>query len=305
MITLKSVTLPNGETLGYRERESGEKIVLLVHGNMTSSMHWDLLMEAFDHQYKIYAVDMRGFGISTYLKPVESIKDFADDIKSFVDELGLKDFAMVGWSTGGAVSMEFCADYPGYCNQLVLLASASTRGYPFFGTNEDGALDVTKRLSTLEDIKKDPIRTIPIQGAYDSGNKELLKAIWNSLIYTKNQPSAEQYDEYLDDMLTQRNLAEVYHSLNTFNISNESGVRAGSSKVEKICIPVLILRGDEDLVVTDTMTKEIIQDLGPVAKYIELTGCGHSPLIDNLDLLKTSITNFLQETENKQYEIKG
>jgi len=43
-ITLKSIRIPNGETIGYRESGTGDKILLLVHGNMTSSKHWDVLM---------------------------------------------------------------------------------------------------------------------------------------------------------------------------------------------------------------------------------------------------------------------
>lgn len=294
LVRLKKVSLDNGETLGYRERDGGVENLLLIHGNMTSSKHWDVLIEKFDPKYKVYAVDMRGFGISSYHTPVQRIKDFSDDIKLFVDEIGVKDFAIIGWSTGGAVAMEFCSDYPGYCNRLVLLASASTRGYPFFGTDDNGQPDVTKRLQNLDDIRKDTIRTIPIQGAYDSKNSKVLKEIWNALIYRNVQPAPEKYDEYVEDMITQRNLADVYHSLNTFNISTQhNGLTEGSSKVKNITIPVLVLRGDEDLVVSAEMTMEILDDLGDCVQYVELTGCGHSPLIDNLNWLNKEIEKFL------------
>ena len=130
LMNLQKVVLPNSEQIAYRERAGGEKIVILVHGNMTSSKHWDLLMDVLDAKYKVYAPDLRGFGESSYNERITSIKDFSDDLKGFVDALELKDFYMVGWSTGGAVCMQFVADYPGYCEKLVLLASASTRGYP-------------------------------------------------------------------------------------------------------------------------------------------------------------------------------
>lgn len=294
LVRLKKVLLDNGETLGYREREGGIQHLLLIHGNMTSSKHWDILIEKLHPKYKVYAVDMRGFGISSYHTPIQSIKDFSDDIKLFVDKIGLNDFAIVGWSTGGAVAMEFCADYPSYCKRLILLASASTRGYPFFGINESGQPDVTKRLEDMDDIRKDTLRTIPIQGAYDSKDKDVLKGIWNALIYRKVQPAPEKYDDYVDDMLSQRNLADVYHSLNRFNISTfHNGLHEGSGKVRNISIPVLVLRGNEDLVVTAEMTNEILDDFGNQAQYVELAGCGHSPLIDNLQVLKEEIEKFL------------
>ena len=74
-------------------------------------------------------------------------------------------------------------------------------------------------LVTIEEVEQDTGKTLAIQGMYDTKNREGLKAVWNALIYTHNKPDDEKYEEYVDDMLTQRNLADVYHSLNTFNIS--------------------------------------------------------------------------------------
>lgn len=294
-IQLNKVELTNGETLSYRERAGGEMKLLLVHGNMTSSKHWDLLIEALPKEYHIIAVDLRGFGESTYNKPITSIKDFTDDIKLFVDALDLKDFAMMGWSTGGGVVMQFEVDYPGYATELILLASVSTRGYPFYGVNEQGQIDFSKRYRTIEEIKQDPIRTIPIQGAYDSNNRELLRAIWNASIYDANQPLPEKYEEYIDDMLTQRNLAEVYHALNTFNISkHHNGITEGTNLVEKITIPTLVLNGENDKVVLKSMTDEIVQDLqSDIVTAVELKGCGHSALVDDLVQLVEVVTTFL------------
>lgn len=289
--------LPNGETMFYREREGGKQKVLLIHGNMTSSKHWDLLMDKMDPRYKIYALDLRGFGLSTYETPITSIKDFSDDVKLFVDEIGLSDFSIVGWSMGGAVGMQFAADYPGECEKLVLLASASTRGYPFYGMNPTGLPHLNFRLKTIEEVRKDP-KTQAMQGAYDSSNRGLLKATWNMSIYTKNQPDANKYEEYIDDMLTQRNLAEVYQALNIFNISSQhNGLTKGTNQAKDIVIPALVLHGERDLVVNEQMAKEIMNDLGENARFIELKDCGHSPLVDDLEQLNHVISEFLEGKE--------
>ncbi|MFY3792913.1 alpha/beta fold hydrolase [Ureibacillus sp. MALMAid1270] len=292
---LKEVTLPNGETLTYRMRPGGEKLVLFIHGNMTSSKHWDVLMEAFSEEFTIIAPDQRGFGGSTYNNRASHVKDFSNDIKLFADALNLKKFSLVGWSFGGTVCMQFCADHPEYCEKLVLLASGSTRGYPHYKTNSDGSPDLSNRFTTIEEIESDAMRTIPMQSLYDGKNKDGLKMVWNAAIYTHNQPDEEKYNEYVEDMMTQRNLADIYHVLNTFNISHVDNVAAkGTGEVDKINIPVLNLYGDRDLVVPFFMTQEIIDDFGDKAKNVQLKDCGHSPLIDNLHQLKTEIENFLQ-----------
>ena len=294
LMNLQKVVLPNREQIAYRERAGGEKIVILVHGNMTSSKHWDLLMDVLDEKYKVYAPDLRGFGQSSYNERITSIEDFSDDLKGFVDALELKDFYLVGWSTGGAVSMQFVADYPGYCEKLVLLASASTRGYPLIGTKEDGTPDTEHRPVTIEEIEQEE-KTLVVQGMYKSRNRDGLKALWNRVIYTHNKPVAEIYEQYVDDMLTQRNYADVNYSLTTFNISNQhNGIKGGTNQAKDITIPVLILRGDRDYVVTEPMTKEIEADLGKNATSIRLRDTGHSPMVDDLEQLTEAIEKFLE-----------
>ncbi len=297
-VELKKVLLANGETLAYRERKGGHLPIVLIHGNMTSSKHWDLVLEKMDENYKIYAIDMRGFGESSYHQGITSIKDLSDDIKGWIDELGLRDFSMVGWSTGGAVGMQFVADYPDYCKNLILLASASTRGYPFFGTKPDGKVDFMNRLSTIDEVMMDEGKTIPVQKAYDDNNREFLRSLWNALIYTHNQPEEEYYEDYIDDMRSQRNLAQIYHALNTFNISAvNNGLVEGTNQAKFISIPVLVLRGDRDYVITKDMANEIVEDIGKNAAFVELKNSGHSPLIDDLDQLLKVITAFLRTEE--------
>ena len=295
-MTLQKVTLANGECITYRKREGGDRVIVLVHGNMTSSKHWEVLIDALDDSFTVIALDLRGFGGSTYYTRVNGIKDFSNDLKDFIDSVALQKFDLIGWSTGGAICMQFVIDNPGYCEKLVLLASASTRGYPFFGTNADGTPNYTERLQTIEQIEEDPSKTKAMQGLYDTKNKEGLRAVWDALIYTHNKPNEQLYEEYLEDMLTQRNLADVYHSLNTFNIgADHNGVSKGSNQAKDITIPVLILRGDRDYVVTEEMTQEIVSDLGDNATYIPLVNCGHSPLIDDLGQLLGAIEKFLKE----------
>lgn len=294
---IQKIILDNGEEIAYREREGGEKPVILIHGNMTSSKHWDVLMGVLDARYKVYALDLRGFGFSTYNKRIESIKDFSNDVKGFVDKLGLQRFSLVGWSTGGAVAMQFEVDHPGLCEKIVLLASASTRGYPMFETNQDGTPNMERRLQTIEEIEQDA-RTIRMQALYDHKDRAGLKAVWNAVIYTDRKPDEKKYEEYVDDMLTQRNLADVYYALNTFNISAvHNGVSAGTNEAASINIPVLILYGERDYVVIEQMTNEIIDDLGNIAQFIQLKNAGHSPLIDDLHQLQTAIENFLADKE--------
>ncbi|WP_202593516.1 intracellular short-chain-length polyhydroxyalkanoate depolymerase [Halococcus sediminicola] len=291
---LHSTELPNGETISYREREGGTIPLLLLHGNQTSSKHWDVLLEAMDPEYKLYAMDMRGFGASSYETQIDSIANFANDVEMFVDELDLEAFHLMGWSTGGGVAMEFAADHPDRVRKLVLMAPVSTRGYPIYRKDENGE-PTDEFLTTREEIAEDPIQVMPVAEAQRTNDGATMRAIWEQLIYTHNQPEPARYDEYVEDMLTQRNIVDVDYALAQFNISEEdNGVTEGTGKATEIDMPTLVLRGERDLVITEEMVKQTVADIGANAELLVLDDCGHSPLIDDLDQLLYEVTTFIE-----------
>ncbi len=293
-VTLDTVALENGETLGYRERDGGHIPVVLLHGNMTSSKHWDVVLEAMADRYKLYAPDMRGFGESTYNERIDSLGDFAEDLALFVDELGIETFHLWGWSTGGGVAMEYAATHPDRLDKLVLLAPCSTRGYPMYEKDELGNPTETL-LTTREEIERDPVQVVPVLQAHEQRDGATMKAIWDQLIYVNDRPEPERYDVYVEDMFTQRNLVDVDYALVHFNISSEhNGVADGTGLVDDIETDTLVLRGEDDLVITEQMLEETLTDLGENATFVELEGCGHSPLIDDLEQLLIEIEWFLE-----------
>ncbi|GEN34455.1 intracellular short-chain-length polyhydroxyalkanoate depolymerase [Aneurinibacillus danicus] len=294
-ISLQYVQLANGERIGYRERAGGTRPLVLVHGNMTSSVHWDVFMEALPPEYKVYAVDMRGFGESSYHTPIDSLHDFALDLDDWARIVGLSSFVLMGWSTGGGVAMDFAADHPDKVEKLVLLASVGTRGYPIFKKDEHGQPDITQPLRTKEEIALDLVQVLPILRAYETRDKDTLRQIWEMLIYHDNKPDETRYDRYLEDMLTQRNLVDVDYALAMFNISSETTVMGeGNGKASKITMPVLVLSGKKDRVVPEQMALDIQKDIGENAR-LRYLDTGHSALIDDLPGLVRVVTEFIEE----------
>lgn len=116
--TMEFVSLSNGETIAYQEvGRRNTDILVLIHGNMTSSQHWDLVIEKLQDQYHIYALDLRGFGQSTYNQSIDSLQDFADDVKLFIDELKLEIFInglVNGWWRCDAIYSES----PNFCRKV-------------------------------------------------------------------------------------------------------------------------------------------------------------------------------------------
>lgn len=289
-VDVRTIAIPNGETIGYRERAGGEIPLVLLHGNLSSSKHLDLVFEYLDDRYRLYAVDMRGFGESSYITPIDGLEDFATDLEQFAAELGLDSFHLGGWSTGGAVAMVFAAENPTMVRELLLVDSVSTRGYPIYELDENG--EPTDRLLTT----KEEIAETPRVQMFESGDRERLKeAMWETMVYTHNTPEQDRYEEYIEDSFTQRNLLDVYHALVHFNISDEATERAeGSGIASDIEAPTAVLHGDRDLIIPPETGRQIVADIGDNAEFIALEDSGHSPFVDDLEQLLEKMTTFIE-----------
>ena len=133
---------------------------------------------------------------------------------------------------------------------------------------------------------------LPILHAIETKDTQTYRTVWNALIYNVNQPEPSMYDEYLLDMLTQRNLVDVDYALVHFNISStHNGVVQGNNNITTVKVPTLIFQGDRDLVVPKTMGEELYEALKPYAIY-KTGDFGHSPFIDCLDWLVDEIKDF-------------
>jgi pimeloyl-ACP methyl ester carboxylesterase len=132
-ITQKRVKTERLEMAYLVAGEAGATPIVLLHGNISSGWFFeDLMLDLVAKgPYQVYAPDLRGYGHSEAL-PVDArlgVRDFSDDLDSFVQALGLANFHLVGWSMGGNVAMQYVMDYPGVVRSLVFLATATPFGF--------------------------------------------------------------------------------------------------------------------------------------------------------------------------------
>ncbi|MFC6954861.1 alpha/beta hydrolase [Halorubellus litoreus] len=113
--------------------------LVLVHGNVSSSRFFAELMTDLPDTYRVIAPDLRGYGDSE-TKPVDAtrgVRDFSDDLHALFDALDLDDIALVGWSIGGGVAMQYAIDHPERLTAVCLESTMSP--YGFGGTTRDGS----------------------------------------------------------------------------------------------------------------------------------------------------------------------
>jgi 2-hydroxy-6-oxonona-2,4-dienedioate hydrolase len=290
----KSIASPHGETLYYLEQGSkANPPLILVHGNMSSSLHYLPIIDDLAKDYHVYALDLRGFGDSTYHTPIESLKDFADDVFFFMDVLGISKASLVGWSTGGGIVLEFAVKYPPMVEKIVLLESASVMGYPIFKKDQNMQPILTELYQSKAEMATDVMQVASAVEAMKQHNIDYMKAVWQAAIYNVKVPGEEELMRNLEESLKQRNLVDVDWALMTFNMSDtHNGVVPGENTAAMIQAPILNVWGEKDLVIPKVMFDQNVKYL-PTANHIILKEGSHSPITDDPKALAQSILAFL------------
>lgn len=114
-----------------------ERTVVFIHGNCSSSLFWQEIMQDLPHDLRVIAIDLRGFG-GTEHAPVDATRgarDFSDDVFATLEALGIPTAHLVGWSMGGGVIMQYSLDHP----VLSLTLQSPVSPYGFGGTRRDGS----------------------------------------------------------------------------------------------------------------------------------------------------------------------
>ena len=291
--SLNFIDLPNGERIAYRKAGQAEQTIILIHGNMSSSVHFHSTMEALKGDYTVYAPDMRGFGKSSYNNPALSLLDLAKDLVDFMNLLNIDKATLIGWSTGGGVALEIAASIPNRIEKVFLVASVGIQGYLNIPANHvpqsvmgpSNMFNIFKRRMK----KWNPILQ-KIESSIKRRNQKSLLKLLKSLYY-KHELTESELSTYLEAMYEQRNYSDIYYNLMEFNMTRTSnGISPGSNRIRYIKAPIVILHGKYDTVVGMDLTQETKDYFGDQAK-LYILDTGHAIMADDFETYLSIIKN--------------
>ena len=111
--------------------DSTKETLVLIHGNTSSSVFFIPAIEALKDHFHIFAPDLRGYG-HTERKPIDATTGmgmWAEDIRSFIETLNLKNYHLIGWSMGGGIAIEYTLNHATEVKSLGLINPLSPFGF--------------------------------------------------------------------------------------------------------------------------------------------------------------------------------
>lgn len=103
----------------FIEKGQGEALILL-HGNGENCGYFQGQMDAFSKRYHVYVIDTRGHGRTPRGSRPFTIRQFAEDLRYFMDRQRIEKAHLLGFSDGGNIAMVFAIQYPDRVDRLIL-----------------------------------------------------------------------------------------------------------------------------------------------------------------------------------------
>ena len=279
------------ETLAYLDEGQGD-VVLMIHGNMSSSVHYSPLIQRLCKEYRCIALDLRGFGDSSYNQRFDTLEELADDVNLFLEGLGIESVYLVGWSNGGGVGLKLCAKYPNRVKKFFDIEGAGLMGYPLYKKTAD-LKSTQEPYATKEEMALDPMQVGPMLSVFEKQDAAMMTAVWNATIYTVNKPTREENDLWMAETLKQRNLLDLDWALANLNMSDRfTPYGKGDGSIQNVQCPCAFTTADQDIVVPGYMVMDNYNALQERSILIPYVDCGHSPMVDCPDRLAEDVRRF-------------
>ncbi|SOD71141.1 pimeloyl-ACP methyl ester carboxylesterase [Jatrophihabitans sp. GAS493] len=131
----------------YYERSdeftAGGPPLLLLHGGLLNiDLSFAGLLAALVSGRGVIALELQGHGRSSDGDRPFTVSTLASDVTALLDELGLEQVDILGFSLGGLVATEFAVEHPGRVRRLIL-ASTHFRGDGYHAEINDPGLHAT------------------------------------------------------------------------------------------------------------------------------------------------------------------
>ena len=264
MYAQQKLTTGRLTTAYYRAGEGNSKKLLLIHGNVSSGVFYLPLFPALAENFDVVAPDLRCFGDSDAL-PVDATRcygDWVDDVAEFVTALGWEKFTIAGWSMGGGVTMQYAIAHPEQLDAVVLINPGSP--YGFGGTKGvNGELLDPPGLASGGGCAN-----VQLVQALLSGDRELPRTTLNNVYFKPPFRMDPEWEERFIDEILKTKVGDGMYPGDTRQVAQWPFIASGNKGICNALAPnhgnlegfadidpkppVLWVRGDSDLFVSDT-----------------------------------------------------
>jgi 3-oxoadipate enol-lactonase len=245
---------------------SGNPYVLLLHGLGANASSWILQIPALSKAgYRPLAVDLPGFGQSSYEGGGWSIQSVAEQVESLIKELKNEPVHVVGLSMGGTIAQQLAFNAPQLIRSLVLVSTFAVlrpntlRGWFYF----------LRRLIVMNFLGLRAQAEIVAQQIFPDPHNQQMREL---LVETITQADPHAY-------------REAMASLGLFNSTRQ---------LSTIKAPTLVIIGEKDTTVSPARQRLLVDGI-PNARQVIVSDAGHAVPVEQAETFNYELLKFLEK----------
>ena len=263
-----------GRTIDYRghrifalvEGDPGAEALVLIHGFPTASWDWEALWSDLTQRFRVYSLDMIGFGLSA--KPADyaySLMDQANLFESFLSGEGVAGYHVLAHDYGDTVAQELLArqQEPGMRPRLLSIAFLN-----------GGLFPETHRPELIQKLLLSPLGPLIARRM----NRAKLAQNMRRIFGPATQPDEALLDSFWWLLTRNKGLA-VMHKLIHYMVERRERRARWVGALQNARIPLKLINGAADPISGEHMADRY-RELVPQADVTLLGGIGHYPQVE-------------------------
>ena len=263
----------NGLDLTYYEWGDPDSPALVcLHSHTSSADSWVEFAEYASSKYHVFALDQRGHGDSEWASDGYARDRFVEDLREFVESLGLDRLTLVGCSMGGWHSLLYAHAHPGRVAKIVMV-------------------DIGPEPSS-ERLAAPPAPPAPMEfDSLEEGFRWLRTGNPHATDGRLMQDAEARLRRREDGTWTWKADLLGFDSPLP-DMTDPSLIGRYWAAVEEIGCPILEVRGAESGLVSDE-TIERMGAIGQEISSVDVPGAGHVVMVDKPEAFIDAVTDFL------------
>ena len=263
--------------VAYHTSGSGRPLLLLHHTSVGGShMEWEKNMDFLSQHYKVYAIDLPGFGASEKPKLTYTVYQYALFLNAFIEQQVKQPVSIIASSASADFALMAYLLNPKNMEKLVLISPT--------GMKTD--------LATPADNKRRKFLQAPLLGTHcflmATSKKSIRLHLENDLFFSKEKVPRELVDAYYTAAHTGGESARFAYASTTSHFTDVNIRKA----LESLKIPFLVVWGEKNLSNPITYIREI-EKLRPDGEYAIFEETRLLPHYENSEKFNPLIKEFL------------